>query len=220
MWGAIIGAALSVASSVAGGISNAKARKAQKKLLEQRKRDNQSWYERKYNEDPLKRASTQRMLTQMNEQIRDRNKAAKGRQAVMGGTEDSVAAAKEANNKVMADTTSQIVAQNDSRKDAIEQQYLNRKNSLDDAEANIQEQQAGQTAQTISSVAGTAANITNALDNAGSKATASSGSVASQTNNAPLTDAPKVGDNGVDVDNAKWQSQRYSTTDTDQPILA
>lgn len=99
-------------------------------MLAQQEQENQAWYDRKYNEDPTKRADTVRLLTQMQEQIKNRNKAAKGRQAVIGGTEDSTTAVKEANNKTLADTTSQIVAANESRKDDIESQYQARKNAI------------------------------------------------------------------------------------------
>ena len=126
----INGASLGLASSIAGGIANRKARRKQEQMIAQQQRENQAWYDRTYNADPTKRADTVRLLTQMQEQIKNRNKAAKGRQAVMGGTEDSTTAVKEANNKTLADTTSQIVAANDARKDSIEQQYMNRKNQL------------------------------------------------------------------------------------------
>ena len=49
----------------------------------------------------------------------------------MGGTDESVAATKEANSKALADTTSQIAAQAEQRKDAIEQQYQNKKSNID-----------------------------------------------------------------------------------------
>ena len=87
MIGTLIGAGLGLASSIAGGIANRKARRKQEQMLAQQQRDNQAWYDRKYNEDPTKRADTVRLLTQMQEQIKNRNRAAKGRQAVMGGTE-------------------------------------------------------------------------------------------------------------------------------------
>ena len=126
MLGALIGAGLGLASSIAGGVANRKARRKQEQMIAQQQRENQAWYDRTYNADPTKRADTVRLLTQMQEQIKNRNKAAKGRQAVMGGTEDSTTAVKEANNKTLADTTSQIVAANESRKDNIEQQYMNK----------------------------------------------------------------------------------------------
>ena len=169
MIGALIGAGLGLASSIAGGIANRKARKKQEQMIAQQQRENQAWYDRKYNEDPTKRADTVRLLTQMQEQIKNRNKAAKGRQAVMGGTEDSTTAVKEANNKTLADTTSQIVAANDARKDNIEQQYMNRKNQLQAQQMSIDAEKAADTANAVAGIAGTAANIAASLDSVAGK---------------------------------------------------
>lgn len=169
MIGALIGAGLSVASSIAGGIANAKARKKQREMLESQLKENKAWYDRKYNEDPTKRADTVRLLTQMQEQISNRNKAAKGRQAVMGGTEDSTTAVKEANNKTLSDTTSQIVAANESRKDSIEQQYQQNKRSIQGQQASMETEDAANTANTVAGIAGTAANIASALDSGSGK---------------------------------------------------
>lgn len=155
---------MSLASSIAGGIANRKAAKKQEQMLAQQKKDNQAWFDRKYNEDPTKRADTVRLLTQMQEQIKNRNKAARGRQAVMGGTEDSTTAVKEANNKTLADTTSQIVAANESRKDAIEQQYQQNKRSIEGQQMQMEADKAGNTANVVAGVSGTAANIASALD--------------------------------------------------------
>lgn len=181
MIGALIGAGLSVASSIAGGIANRKARKKQEQMIDQQQKENQAWYDRKYNEDPTKRADTVRLLTQMQEQIKNRNKAAKGRQAVMGGTEDSTTAVKEANNKTLADTTSQIVAANDARKDNIEQQYMNKKNQLQNQQMGIEAEKAADTANAVAGVAGTAANIAASLDSGAGKSKVARPSVASPT---------------------------------------
>lgn len=164
MIGALIGAGLGLASSIAGGIANRKARRKQEQMIAQQQRENQAWYDRTYNADPTKRADTVRLLTQMQEQIKNRNKAAKGRQAVMGGTEDSTTAVKEANNKTLADTTSQIVAANDARKDNIEQQYMNRKNQLQNQQMGMEAEKAADTANAVAGVAGTAANIAATID--------------------------------------------------------
>ena len=169
MIGALIGAGLGLASSIAGGIANRKARKKQEQMIAQQQKENQAWYDRKYNEDPTKRADTVRLLTQMQEQIKNRNKAAKGRQAVMGGTEDSTTAVKEANNKTLADTTSQIVAANDARKDNIEQKYLKRKNKLQAQQMSIDAEKAADTANAVAGTAGTAANIAASLDSGAGK---------------------------------------------------
>lgn len=167
MIGALIGAGLGLASSIAGGIANRKARRKQEQMLAQQQRENQAWYDRKYNEDPTKRADTVRLLTQMQEQIKNRNRAAKGRQAVMGGTEDSTTAVKEANNKTLADTTSQIVAANEARKDAIEQQYQQNKRSIQGQQMQMEAEKSADTANVVAGVAGTAANIAASLDSVG-----------------------------------------------------
>lgn len=164
MLGTLIGAGLGVASKIFGGISAAKARRKQERMLAQQEQENQAWYDRKYNEDPTKRADTVRLLTQMQEQIKNRNKAARGRQAVMGGTEDSTTAVKEANNKTLADTTSQIVAANESRKDAIEGQYQARKDAIQNKRMGLEAEKAADTANVTAGVAGTAANIAATID--------------------------------------------------------
>lgn len=172
MLGTLIGAGLGLASSIAGGIANRKARQKQEQMIAQQQKENQAWYDRKYNEDPTKRADTVRLLTQMQEQIKNRNKAAKGRQAVMGGTEDSTTAVKEANNKTLADTTAQIVAANDARKDNIENQYRARKSQLQGQQMGLEAEKAADTANAVAGVAGTAANIAAAVDSGTGKSKA------------------------------------------------
>ena len=181
MLGALIGAGLGLASSIAGGVANRKARRKQEQMIAQQQKENQAWYDRTYNADPTKRADTVRLLTQMQEQIKNRNKAAKGRQAVMGGTEDSTTAVKEANNKTLADTTSQIMAANDARKDNIEQQYRERKNQLNNQQMGLEAEKAADTANAVAGVAGTAANIAASLDSGAGKSKVARPSVASPT---------------------------------------
>lgn len=181
MLGSLIGAGLGVASSIFGGISARKARRKQERMLAQQEKENQAWYDRKYNEDPTKRADTVRLLTQMQEQIKNRNKAARGRQAVMGGTEDSTTAVKEANNKTLADTTSQIVATNESRKDAIEGQYQARKDAIQNKRMGLEAEKAADTASVAAGVAGTAANIAATIDGGLGKSKVARPSVSSPT---------------------------------------
>ena len=164
MIGALVGAGLSLASSIAGGIANRKARQKQDEMLASQKEENKAWWDREYNADPTKRADTVRLLTQMQEQIKNRNKAARGRQAVMGGTDDSTTSVKEANNKVMADTTSQVVAANEARKDSIDAQYRNRKAQIEGQQMQMEADKAANTANVVAGVAGTAANIASTLD--------------------------------------------------------
>lgn len=167
MWGPIIAAAISAVSSIAGGAASAAANRKAKATAEakerQRQAENQAWYDRRYNEDPLQRSSAQRILTKTAEAIKERNRAAQGRQAVMGGTEESVAATKAANAKAMADAASTIAAANDARKDKIEEKYLNQKYASEDRLAASQEQyeqnRANNIAQAVQGVGTAAAGV-------------------------------------------------------------
>ncbi len=122
----IIGAALGAAGSIAGGIFSANAMSKVIDNINDQRKKNEDWYNRRYNEDATQRADAQRLLTMTEESIRNRNKAASGTAAVMGGSEESVAAAKAANNQALADTMSNINAQAENRKAQIEQQYQQR----------------------------------------------------------------------------------------------
>lgn len=126
----LIGSAIGAAGSIFGGIKASKAMKKVKRNVEAQRQKNQDWYDRRYNEDATQRADAQRILTQTEESIKQRNKAAAGSAAVMGGTDESVAAAKEANNKALADATSQIAADAEARKDNIEATYMQNDNAL------------------------------------------------------------------------------------------
>ena len=138
MIGSLVGAGLSAVGSIFGGISASKAMKKVKKNLQAQKQANQDWYDRRYNEDATQRADAQRILTRTEESIRNRNRHAAGSQAVMGGTEESVAAAKAANNQALADATSQIAVNAEARKDQIEQTCQQRDSQLDDALNNLE----------------------------------------------------------------------------------
>lgn len=122
-FGAIAGGVLGAAGSIFGGLAASAAMRKAKEGIEQQKADNKNWYNNRYNEDVTQRADAQRMLTKAEQAIRERNKAAAGAQAVMGGTEESAAATKAANAQTAADATAQIVANGEQRKDNIEKEY-------------------------------------------------------------------------------------------------
>ena len=140
MLGGIIGAAAGAAGGILGGISKNKALKQQMKMVNEQKKENKDWYDRRYNEDSTQRADAQAMLTKTAEAIKQRNQASAGSAAVMGGTEESVASTKAANAQAMADATSNIVVAGEQRKDQIESQYRERNNELNQQLQNLQSQ--------------------------------------------------------------------------------
>lgn len=130
--GGIIGGAVGAVGSILGGTSANKTLGKQMAMVKEQRKANQNWYDRRYNEDATQRADAQAMLTQTAEAIRVRNRQSAGSAAVMGGTEESVAATKAANAKAMADATSSIVQAGEQRKDNIERLYLSKNDAYND----------------------------------------------------------------------------------------
>ncbi len=161
--GGIIGGTLGAAGSIFGGIKASKAMKRVKENIQAQQQANQNWYDRRYNEDATQRADAQRILTQTEESIRNRNRQAAGAQAVMGGTDESVAAAKAANAQALADATSQIAVNADNRKDQIEQAYQQRDAQLNAALNDLEVNKAKAISQAVKGVAEAGAGIAGAF---------------------------------------------------------
>ncbi|MCI7654297.1 MAG: hypothetical protein MSS51_08495 [Bacteroidales bacterium] len=166
MIGAIIGAGLTAASSIIGGLKASKAAKRAKKETEAQRQRNQNWFDRAYNEDETQRADAQRLLEMTEDNIRNRNKAAAGTQAVMGGTDESLAATKAANNQALANTASAINAKADARKDDIERSYRQMDEGYSQDLRNIENQRAQNIAAATKGAIGASGNIANSLDGA------------------------------------------------------
>ena len=161
--GSIAGGALGASGSIFGGISASKAMRRVKKNLQAQKEANQNWYDRRYNEDATQRADAQRILTQTEESIRNRNRQAAGAQAVMGGTDESTAVAKAANAQALADATSQIAVNAENRKDQIEQTYQQRDSQINEALNNLEMNKAQAISQAVQGVAKAGAGIAGAF---------------------------------------------------------
>lgn len=155
----LIGSAIGAVGSIFGGISASRAAKKAKKNVEAQRKKNQDWYDRRYNEDATQRADAQRILTQTEESIKNRNKQAAGSAAVMGGTDESVAAAKAANNQALADATSQIAANADARKDNIEATYMQTDNAFVEQLNQIEQGKANAIGQAVQGVTNAAASM-------------------------------------------------------------
>lgn len=159
MWGQIIGAGISAAGSIFGGIKASEAMRKAKEGVDSQKRKNHDWYDRRYNEDATQRADAQAILTRTEESIRNRNRSVAGQAAVMGGTVEGQQAALAQNNEALTAATAQIAANGERRKDAIENQYLQTYNQLQGQLNDIEKARAGQIAEATKGVGQTGANI-------------------------------------------------------------
>lgn len=157
--GSLLGGAMKIGGSIFGGISASRAMKNVKKNLEGQMADNQSWYDRRYNEDATQRADAQRMLQMTEDNIRNRNRQAAGAAAVMGGTDESLAAARAANANAMADTAAQIAVAGANRKDAIESQYMAKKDALNKEMNDLEKQKANAISDAVAGVNNAAAGL-------------------------------------------------------------
>jgi len=157
--GDIIGGAAGVAGTIFGGISASKAMKRVKENLNSQIERNQDLFDRRYNEDATQRADAQAILTKTEDAIKARNKAAAGSAAVMGGTEESVAATKAANAQALADATSQIAVNAERRKDSIERRFQERDAQLQDAINEMETNKANEVTKASQGVASAAGDL-------------------------------------------------------------
>lgn len=165
MIGSLIGLGVRAAGTIYGEISASGAIKGVKKDLEKQKKDNDSWFNREYNADATQRADAQRILKITEDRIRHRNREAAGVQAVMGGTDASVAATKEANAQAQAEAASRIAVAGEARKDAVEERHRLRDAEIQDKLNNMEVAKANAIAQAVKGgVAPASAGIADALD--------------------------------------------------------
>lgn len=165
MIGSIIGAGLGAAASIFGGVKASQAMKKVEKNIKQQQQDNQDWFTRRYNEDATQRADAQRALAMTEESIRNRNRQAASTQAVMGGTDESVQSAMQANALALSDTAGQIAASADARKDNIEQQFMAKKDNLNNQLNDLQQKKAQAISQAAQGAASAMGKMGGATDN-------------------------------------------------------
>ena len=153
MIGSLIGAGMGAVGSIFGGIAASEAMKKVKRNIEDQRQRNENWYTRRINEDGTQRADAQRILSKTEDIIRNRNRQAAGTQAVMGGTEESVAATKEANNQALAEAASRIAVASEARKDQVESVYQQRDGQFAEQLNDMERQKAGNLAQAAKGMA-------------------------------------------------------------------
>ena len=154
-----LGLGLGAAGSAANFISQAKEARKRRRALDERERENEAWYNRKYNEVGTESASAQRALTAMRDAQRERMNRVSGAAAVSGASSESVAAEKAAANKTIGDTVSAIAARDDARKERVDDEYRREKRAIENARDNISIQKQQNTAAATSQALNTAGNI-------------------------------------------------------------
>ena len=160
---AIIGAGISLGSSIFGGIKASKAaREAAQRQKEMEAKEN-AWYLRRYNQDYIDTAAGQNLVRRARDFAKENWRKAAGAQAVAGGTDAATAQAKEAGNKMMGETLGNIAGTDAIRKENIDNRHLNNQLSFTQMDMNREQNRANA--------------ITNAAQNASNAAMAMGGAL-------------------------------------------
>ena len=166
-----IGAGASLLSSFIGGSAASDAAEAAERRQRQQEAKENAWYQRRYNEDYLDTAAGQNLVRRAKEFAREQWKKTAGAKAVAGGTDASVAQAKEAGNKMVGDTLANIAASDQVRKAQVDN--MHRQAEAQFAQMDMDREM--QRAQSITNAAQQASNAIisagAALEQGGSKAT-------------------------------------------------
>lgn len=209
--------ALSAGTSVAGGLLSRNAAKKAARQVKYRRNAEKAWYDKEYNTDYIDTKAGQNLMRRAQE-VQDKYvKRAEGAAAVGGGTDASVALAKENANKAVSDTIANVAAQDTARKQRVADQHLANTNAISAQSQQVEQSKADATAgaaQGASNAAASAAilvgsqpNKANAVSDkglTGKDATVGNTDVTQPTPNAPSDDAglPSL-DDAVGVSKSK-----------------
>lgn len=190
--------ALSAGTSVAGGLLSRNAAKKAARQVKYRRNAEKAWYDKEYNTDYIDTKAGQNLLRRAQE-VQDKYvKRAEGAAAVGGGTDASVALAKENANKAVSDTIANVAAQDTARKQRVADQHLANTNVISAQSQQVEQSKADATA-------GAAQGASNAAASAAIL-------VGSQPNKANAVSDSKLAGKDTAVDNTDVTQQPQSTS--------
>ena len=173
-WGKIIegaGYGAKAIGSIWGNIASAhEARKARRQVNEQidaqERRANRE-FESQYYADPRQLASNQMMLSEMQKYLQEQRKARAASNAVTGGTEESLAAAKAIDNESVARTAANMAASNEERRARLRDQYNETMTGISNARISQIKEHNNQKQQNIANWVGTVNQLGDSLVKSG-----------------------------------------------------
>ena len=194
-----IPAAISAIGSAAGAIGSASANRRNERKLRALKDENEAEYLREYYRGALDNEGSRAYLKKLDERTKRSDKAAENALAAQGATHENALAAKQANNEVYSEAISNLVENEQARKDAVKAQYKEGKNSLDQGQMKQNANEAATWAQIGQGIASAAGALGEAgvFDNLGKAATTATtaaqdatkvGTGPSTSNNPPVED--------------------------------
>lgn len=173
---AAIGAGLALGSAIYGGITSAVANNKARKLIQQQRDANKRWYDTKMAQDYTMRTDAQAAINRQRELLNEQYNKARKTGVVSGATDEAVALQKEAANRSVSDTMTDIASNASAYKDNVEARYKAEDAALNQQQVQNHQQQAAQTAQAASQAVNAGVNLLgNSLAMGGGNASPQSG---------------------------------------------
>ena len=148
----ILGGVAALGGAIYGGIKSGQYNRKAEALIQQQRDDNKRWFEVKNAEDYTQRSDVQAAIKRQRELLDEQYKKAKASQTVAGGTDEALALQKQAANKSLAQTTTDIASNAAAYKEGIDNQYRQQDAALNQQQVQGNQQMAAATAQAASQV--------------------------------------------------------------------
>ena len=156
----------SLAGNIFGNIMSGKANNANRKLIEQQRQKNESFYNNNVNRDFLETNAAKGLFERLRKNLYDNNKIINSTAAVTGASDEAVIAEKSRNQENYNDAVNQLASQATQYQQNEEQMYRNADQNLANQEMQLnanQAQNAANAVQNAAGVASAAANMAGAL---------------------------------------------------------
>lgn len=154
---------ISALSSAGSAIASASANKKNRRKIRAMESENKNDYLKEYYRGALDNEGSKAYLKKLNERLKRSDAAAENALTAQGATHENALAVKQANNEVYSDAVSNLVQNEQARKDQVRAQYKQQQNQL----ANAQMQQNANEAQTWAQVGAGISDAVNAVTEAG-----------------------------------------------------
>ena len=156
-------AAIGALASAGGALMSAQANKRNERKIKAMENENRADYLREYYRGALDNEGSRAYLKRLDERMKRSDRAAENALTASGATHENALAVKQANNEVYSDAVSNLVENEQSRKDAVRADYKEGKNAI----AQAQMQQNANEAATWSQVGNAISSAAGALGEAG-----------------------------------------------------
>ena len=130
MWGAIIGSAIGLGSSIYGNRKARKESKEMNKMIDRKERDLDSYYKGELSKNTLDTEYAKSSMKKIREQLDERRKRSDSTAAITGASDEAKVAEKANDSKAISSAVTSIAQHGAQRKDMLRREYMDRKDDL------------------------------------------------------------------------------------------